>query len=279
MNISERETKCLVFFGFIVLLVYVLNCQSQDTFENMTVADIDGHKTHRNYDSGNTNTMQLEHFTDELPELTDELTNELTDELSEEEVNEPDILRKVLGDKALDKIITTEKIPEYPTRTKFDGRNRTDEGAYTSHSLATNDRGNVNTQAFNNFFNRNNELVESSIRDNDQYVPIDITSAKHAEYKGAGLHKKPSGLDLFDTEKLLPKETKNDWFEVMPDAISVKNRHLINISKPIGVNTIGTSLRNPSHDIRGTPSCPKFVISPWLQSSIEPDHNLKGLCE
>ena len=65
----------------------------------------------------------------------------------------------------------------------------------------------------------------------------------------------------------------------MPDAISVKNRHLINISKPIGVNTIGTSLRNPSHDIRGTPSCPKFVISPWLQSSIEPDHNLKGLCE
>ena len=41
----------------------------------------------------------------------------------------------------------------------------------------------------------------------------------------------------------------------------------------IGVNTIKSSLRNTSHDIRSKKH-PEFTPSPWLQSSIEPDHNL-----
>ena len=78
-------------------------------------------------------------------------------------------------------------------------------------------------------------------------------------------------------KEYLPQEVNDDWFEVQPEPISVKNRHLINITTPIGVNTIGTSLRNASWDIRGTPACPKYVVSPFLNSSIEPDTNLKPL--
>ena len=64
----------------------------------------------------------------------------------------------------------------------------------------------------------------------------------------------------------------------MPEAISVKNRHLINVTRAVGINTVGTSHKNGSYDLRGNPPCPKFVVSPWLQSSIEPDLNIKGLC-
>ena len=84
--------------------------------------------------------------------------------------------------------------------------------------------------------------------------------------------------ELFKLDDLLPQEVHSDWFEVMPEPISVKNRHLINVSKPIGINTIGTSQKNASWDLRGSPPCPKFVVSPWLQSSIEPDTNIKGIC-
>lgn len=63
----------------------------------------------------------------------------------------------------------------------------------------------------------------------------------------------------------------------IPDIISKKNRHLILVTKPIGINTVGSSLRNACHDLRGNPSCPKIVVSPWLQSSIEPDMNIKEL--
>jgi hypothetical protein len=101
--------------------------------------------------------------------------------------------------------------------------------------------------------------------ENKEFYPADFVSDKLASYI-------PKKLD----EGLLPVEEK-DWFEdVTPTKI--KNRHLINIYRPVGVNTISTSLKNPSLDLRGAPANPKQVISPFLNSSIEPDHNIKGLC-
>jgi hypothetical protein len=84
--------------------------------------------------------------------------------------------------------------------------------------------------------------------------------------------------EIFNIHNYLPQESNKDWFEVMPEPVSVKNRHLINISRHVGVNTIGSSLRNPSYDIRGSVPCPKMVVSPWLQTTIEPDINIKSLC-
>jgi hypothetical protein len=101
--------------------------------------------------------------------------------------------------------------------------------------------------------------------ENSEFSPADYVSDKLAAYAA----KKTD-------EGLLPVEEK-DWFEdVTPTKI--KNRHLINIYRPVGVNTISTSLKNPSLDIRGAPANPKTVVSPFLNSSIEPDHNIKGLC-
>lgn len=101
--------------------------------------------------------------------------------------------------------------------------------------------------------------------ENREFSPVDDVSDKLAAYV-------PKKTD----EGLLPVEEK-DWFEdVTPTRI--KNRHLINIYRPVGVNTISTSLKNPSLDIRGNPANPKTVVSPFLNSSIEPDHNLRGLC-
>jgi hypothetical protein len=120
-----------------------------------------------------------------------------------------------------------------------------------------------------------NYNLESS-KGNDKFTPMD-ESTNLAPYKQISENKTKNPEDLFNVTKLLPNETKDDWFEVMPEPISVKNRHLINVTRPVGVNTIGTSLRNASWDIRGSPPCPKFVASPWLQSSIEPDTNIKAI--
>ena len=101
--------------------------------------------------------------------------------------------------------------------------------------------------------------------ENREFSPMDDVSETLAAYV-------PKRTD----EGLLPVEEK-DWFEdVTPTRI--KNRHLINIYRPVGVNTISTSLKNPSLDIRGNPANPKTVVSPFLNSSIEPDHNIRGLC-
>ena len=69
---------------------------------------------------------------------------------------------------------------------------------------------------------------------------------------------------------------QQDWFQDPYESTSVKNTHLINIYRPVGVNTIQTTLKNPSHDIRGSPPNPKYAVSPWQNSSYEPDTNLRN---
>lgn len=94
-------------------------------------------------------------------------------------------------------------------------------------------------------------------------------------------HKEPDGSfdpDMYDPMNLLPQEKHDDWFEVIDEPVALKNRHLISLQQPLGIDTIGQSLKNATHDIRGNPPNPKMVVSPWNQSSIEPDFNLKPLC-
>lgn len=86
----------------------------------------------------------------------------------------------------------------------------------------------------------------------------------------------------FNSSELLPKDVNKDWFEtdfshaqvnVDDDNLVVTDRYII------GVNTVGQSLKNPSYDLRASPPCPKFTVSPWQQSTIEPDFNIKNLME
>ena len=98
-------------------------------------------------------------------------------------------------------------------------------------------------------------------------APINIGSRRDAE------------RDKYNINSFLPQEEEKDWFETI-ETVNVKNSHLINIYRPIGVNTIGNTQKNPSYDIRGTGKAiaPKYVVSPWLQSTIEPDRSTKPLC-
>lgn len=98
-------------------------------------------------------------------------------------------------------------------------------------------------------------------------APIDVGSRRNTEN------------DKYDVNGFLPQEEEKDWFETI-EQVDVKNSNLINIYRPIGVNTIGSSQKAASYDIRGYDGaiCPKFVNGPWLQSSYEPDRSTKSLC-
>ena len=83
----------------------------------------------------------------------------------------------------------------------------------------------------------------------------------------------------FNASDLLPKDVKKNWFETdfSKAQVNVKDKNLVVTDRYIvGVNTVGQSLKNPSYDLRAAPPCPKFTVSPWLQSTTEPDFNIKG---
>lgn len=87
-------------------------------------------------------------------------------------------------------------------------------------------------------------------------------------------------LKKYDSKNYLPKEVNDEWFDTdFSQAKKVKGDNLVNTDKYIiGVDTVGQSLKNASYDIRGTIANPKYNVSPWLNSTYEPDYNIKPLC-
>jgi len=90
-----------------------------------------------------------------------------------------------------------------------------------------------------------------------------------------------NNVKKYNAKDFLPKEINNDWFDTdfSQAKYNINDDKLINTERYIiGINTVGQSLKNASYDIRGTVPNPKFSISPWNNSTYEPDFNLKPLC-
>jgi len=87
-------------------------------------------------------------------------------------------------------------------------------------------------------------------------------------------------LKKYDSKNYLPKEVNDKWFDTdFAQAKTVGDDKLINTEKyVVGVDTVGQSLKNASYDIRGTVANPKYSVSPWMNSTYEPDYNIKPLC-
>lgn len=86
----------------------------------------------------------------------------------------------------------------------------------------------------------------------------------------------------FSCADYLPQDTSQDWFETdLTDAqISCDDANLITTDRYIlGVDTVSNSLKNASHDLRGSLPVPKINVGPFLNSSIGPDFNIKQLPE
>jgi multidrug efflux pump subunit AcrA (membrane-fusion protein) len=81
-----------------------------------------------------------------------------------------------------------------------------------------------------------------------------------------------------NSNDLLPAKSDQKWFENPDVGIKIEDANLLSDAvQKVGVDTVGQTRKNPSYDIRGTVPCPKFQISPWNNSTTEPDYNLKSL--
>lgn len=74
-----------------------------------------------------------------------------------------------------------------------------------------------------------------------------------------------------DPSDLLPKDMNSEWSNVNPANADLKNINLLSAGQLIGINTVGSSLRNPSLQERSEPVIPKTNIGPWNNSTIDAD--------
>jgi len=71
--------------------------------------------------------------------------------------------------------------------------------------------------------------------------------------------------------ELLPKDN-NDWGTMSPNGEGdLENVSLLKAGHHMGIDTIGSTLRNANLQLRSEPPNPQTQVSPWLNSTIQPD--------
>ena len=84
--------------------------------------------------------------------------------------------------------------------------------------------------------------------------------------------------DQLQPKELLPGDYESSWKEVAPNNPgALEDQNLLEAGYHVGVNTVGQSLRNANLQLRSEPPNPQVKVSPWMQSTIDPDSNRKPL--
>jgi len=82
----------------------------------------------------------------------------------------------------------------------------------------------------------------------------------------------------FVSSNLLPKDNQvidDSAFDFAPK--DLQNINFLDASTRIGVDTVSSSLRNANYQIRSEPANPRDPVSPWMNSTIDPDLERRAL--
>jgi hypothetical protein len=84
--------------------------------------------------------------------------------------------------------------------------------------------------------------------------------------------------DVLSSADLLPRDANSLWAQVNPSGQgSLADQNFLTSGFHLGINTVGQSLRNANRQLRSEPLNPQVKVSPWLQTTIEPDINRRPL--
>ena len=84
--------------------------------------------------------------------------------------------------------------------------------------------------------------------------------------------------DVLSSSDLLPNDANSKWAQANPNGQgSLGDKNFLTAGYHVGVNTVGQSLRNANRQLRSDPPNPQVKVSPWMQTTIEPDANRKPM--
>lgn len=132
--------------------------------------------------------------------------------------------------------------------------------------------------------------VASSPKEEDAVVEPSAPLGENEVFMKVGDESSPYGLtggkvpvdcfpkDQLNPDELLPGDDSSKFAQENPSGSgSLKDKNFLEAGFHIGVNTVGQSLRNANRQLRSDPPNPQVKVSPWLNSTIEPDTNRRPL--
>ena len=127
-------------------------------------------------------------------------------------------------------------------------------------------------------FDGESELLSGTPTENVQASEQTNENYRAVNYEGTQYPNDCFPKDRLTAQDLLPEEANSVWSKTVPAGSgSVGDGNFLNAGYHVGVNTTGSSLRNPNLQLRSEPLNPKETVGPWLNSSIEPDTSRRPL--
>jgi hypothetical protein len=117
--------------------------------------------------------------------------------------------------------------------------------------------------------NGHGQGVPMPVDDSSVYNQLDSVAASASST--TGLPPNCSGQANINPADLLPKDNNSSWNLKPMGSGDFLGVNLLNAGQLIGVDTIGSSLRNANLQVRSEPPNPQLQVSPWMNTTIEPD--------
>ena len=127
----------------------------------------------------------------------------------------------------------------------------------------TNNSGSNNLQQSNNIVS--GTTVPVSTTDGEQFLQVSGLSS------GTKPTNSCNNQPMMDPKELLPNSANNEWSSIAPSN-DLKNINMLNAGHHIGINTVGSSLRNANLQVRSEPVIPQSNVGPWNNTTIEADN-------
>ena len=137
-----------------------------------------------------------------------------------------------------------------------------------------NDGAAANRNAQNPPLGGNDDKIQAAEPLGENEVPYPIQNQPNT----ASIPKDCFPKDQLTPQELLPADANSTWAQVVPAGQgSVGDQNFLTAGYHVGINTVGQTLRNANMQLRSEPPNPQVKVSPWMQSTIEPDTNRKAM--
>ena len=133
-------------------------------------------------------------------------------------------------------------------------------------SASTKDDVNTVDQSNDSGNDSGNDPVPST--EENESTPSSVSGVKTSSAQG--LPPSCSAQQVVDPKELLPKNT--EWSNLNPQGSGdLQQVNLLKAGHHAGINTVGNTLRNANLQLRAEPPNPQTSVSPWMNTTIEPD--------
>jgi len=106
---------------------------------------------------------------------------------------------------------------------------------------------------------------------NDGTFFVDYAPINSSDSGIAGMPSNCSSQNTNSPSDLLPSDNNSGWGLKPMGSGDFLGVNFLNAGYLIGIDSVGSSLRNANQQVRSEPPNPQLVVSPWNNTTIEPD--------